>query len=293
MNTEAQLFSGDQVEAVDLMLPEEACLVRPVTSVGVGVLVLLGASAPMDRDRARLLAEHGAHAMALRWFGGEHQPPGICEIPLEVFVRALDRLESEGVERLAVVAESKGAEAALLLACIDDRLALTVAMSPSSVVWANVGAGLDGEVTPYRSSWTWRGEPLPFVAYDSDWTPDDSDGPIRYRALYESSLNLDPVVTEAAAIPIEEASGDLLLAAGHDDQLWPSEFFVRELADRRLGAEGQVEMILNEHAGHRPVFPGQAVLSTTEQFDHGGTAEANGELGAAVWEAIVQRLGLI
>ena len=83
---------GSDRHGVPLRLPEEARLFRPDDPVGVGILVLLGSSGRMDIDRARLLAEHGAHAMAVRWFGGDGQAPGVCEIPLEVFTRALDRL---------------------------------------------------------------------------------------------------------------------------------------------------------------------------------------------------------
>lgn len=187
---------------------------------------------------------------------------------------------------------SKGAEAATLLACIDDRVGLTVAMSPTSVVWANIGPGVDGHVTPYRSSWTWRGEPLPFVSYDDTWRPTETDGPIAYRTLYEQSLGLDPDATLAAAIPIEQAAGDLVLVAGHDDQLWPAAYFAKAMATRRLAHERQVEVILHEQAGHSPLFPEQAPSAPSERIKRGGSVAADRELGAAAWSAIAQRLGL-
>jgi hypothetical protein len=283
----------DQPEPLVLSLPEEAVLFRPLDPVGVGILVLLGSSGRMDVERAQLLAEHGAHAMALRWFGGEGQAPGVCEIPLEVFVRALDRLESEeGVDRLAIIGLSKGAEAAMLVACVDDRLSVTVAMAPTSVVWANVGPGMDGEVTPYRSSWTWRGEPLPFVSYDDNWKPFEESGPISYRTLYEQSLGLDADATQAAAIPIEQAETDLVLVAGQDDQLWPSLYFAKALAERRLASECQVEVIVNPEAGHAPLFPGQEKPVASVHINRGGTLAADRELGNAAWAAISQRLAL-
>ncbi len=287
------LVEGGIAEELTLELPEEALLVRPTTAVGVGVLVLLGASGRIDVERARFFAQHGAHAMALRWFGGEGQSAGICEIPIEVFVRALDRLSEEGVRKLAVLGLSKGAEAALLLACVDSRVRLTVALSPPSVVWGNVGPGLDGEVTPYRASWTWRGEPLPFVSYDEGWSPREADGPIAYRSLYEQSLLKDPTAAEAAAIPIEEAAGDLVLVAGRDDQLWPSVSSVRALSQRRVANDRQVEVILHERAGHSPLFPGQSIPSASEHIKRGGTPETDAELGQAAWNAVEQRLGLL
>lgn len=277
---------------VSMELPEQALLVRPAVSAAVGVLTLLGSSGLMDVERARFFAQHGAHGMALRWFGGKGQAPGICEIPIEVFVRAVNRLSQEPIDRLAVVGLSKGAEAALLLACVDARIDLTVAVSPSSVVWANVGPGLDGNVTPYRSSWTWAGEPLPFVAYDEHWEPAEAHGPIAYRSLYEQSLALDPIAADAAAIPIEEAKGDLVLVAGHDDRLWPSVSSARALSQRRVANDRQVEVILNERAGHSPLWPGQPVPPPSPQIERGGTPSADAELGSATWSALAQRLGL-
>lgn len=287
-----RLVGGGVADEISLRLPEEALLVRPAAAAGVGILTLLGSSGRMDVERARFFAHHGAHAMALRWFGGTGQAAGICEVPIEVFVRALDRLSQEPIDRLAVVGLSKGAEAALLLACVDARVDLTVAISPPSVVWANVGPGTDGLVTPYRSSWTWRGEPLPFVSYDEDWTPDEDDGPIAYGTLYEQSLLIDPTATEAAAIPIEEAAGDVVLVAGHDDRLWPSVWSARALSQRRVTHGRQVELILNEEAGHSPRWPGQPVPEPSAHLDRGGTPAADAELGSATWAAIAHRLGL-
>src|SRR5919205_728721 len=79
------------------------------------LLVLTGSSGRIATDRTRLLARHGAAAMSLRWFGGAGQPSGICEVPLETFAPAMDRLASLS-DHLCVMGTSKGAEAALLLA---------------------------------------------------------------------------------------------------------------------------------------------------------------------------------
>jgi hypothetical protein len=292
LETPDHLVDGGIAAHVPLQLPDEALLVRPVAPVGVGVLALLGSSGRMDVERARFLAQHGAHSMALRWFGGEAQSPGICEIPLEVFVRALDRLSQEPVDRLAVVGLSKGAEAALLLACVDARIDVTVAISPPSVVWANVGPGVDGRVTPYRSSWTWQGEPLPFVAYDEEWQPTQRQGPVAYTTLYEQSLVLDPVAARAAAIPIEEAEGDLVLVAGRRDEVWPSVSSARALSQRRAHSDRQVDVILHDHAGHSPLWPGQPLPEPSAYIERGGTLAADAELGSSTWDALARRLAL-
>jgi hypothetical protein len=90
----------------------QGSLLKPAEQTGWGVVVLAGSSGRVDVARAKLFAGLGAVCIALRYFGGERQPPGICEVPLEVFTRGTDRLMEEGCERVAYVGTSKGAEAA-------------------------------------------------------------------------------------------------------------------------------------------------------------------------------------
>ncbi|MBY5766076.1 hypothetical protein HFO06_23700 [Rhizobium leguminosarum] len=148
-------------------LQGEIFQVKPDASTGV--VVLGGSSGRVDVARARLFASQGATVIALRWFGGEGQVPGICEVPLETFFSAMDYLVGLGCKRIVLVGTSKGSEAALLTAVYDPRISAVVAMSPSSVVWGNIGPGLDGISWPERSSWTLRGRPLPFVSSDPEW----------------------------------------------------------------------------------------------------------------------------
>lgn len=117
-----------------------------------GVVVLGGSSGRVDVARARLFAGEGASALALRWFGGEGRIPGIYEIPLEIFFAATDHLVGQGCRRIVYVGTSKGAEAALLAAVHDPRIDAVAAISPTSVVWGNIGPGDDGISWPERSS---------------------------------------------------------------------------------------------------------------------------------------------
>lgn len=257
----------------------------------VGVLVLAGSSGRVDVERARLLARAGALAVALRWFGGAAQPPGICEVPLETFVAAVDWLVEQGAGRIGIVGQSKGAEAALLAACRDARVTSVVGISPSSVTWANVGPGVDGRVHPYRSSWTWRGEPLPFVPYDESWDPGVE--PVAFRSLYETSLLAFPAARAAAAIPVERCEAELLLVAGGDDAMWPSDAFAAELAARRGKAGRQVRVVADPEAGHRPVFPGEPAPEPSTSIAHGGSAGADERLGRAAWPHVLEHLDLL
>ncbi|MGY0232031.1 acyl-CoA thioester hydrolase/BAAT C-terminal domain-containing protein [Longispora urticae] len=269
--------------------PFEGVLVEPVGGSPAGVLVLAGSSGRVDSERCRVLAREGLTALSIRWFGGGGQPPGICELPLETFVAAVDLLRARGAERIGALGVSKGAEAVLLLAVRDPRVQAVVALSPTSVAWANVGPGADGVTYPYRSSWTWRGEPVPFVPYDEDWG--SGGAPVAYRAHYEASLRTFPEAARAAVIPIEESAAEIVLVAGGDDQMWPSVVFARELAARRASAGRPARSVTSPDAGHRVRLPGEGPSGPPGRFVYGGTAEADAALGAEAWPVILAALG--
>jgi dienelactone hydrolase len=272
-------------------VPCEGVLVAPVAGSNASVLVLAGSSGRIDAERCRILARAGMTALSIRWFGGPGQAPGICEIPLERFVEAIDVLRAEAGQRIGVLGVSKGAEAALLLAVRDPRVDAVVALSPTSVVWANLGPGLDGVTRPCRSSWTWNGEPVAFVPYDDSWTAAEAAGePKSYRAHYEQSRHTFADSARAAAIPIEQSEAQVVLVAGGDDQMWPSLAFARELAAQRTAAGRPVRLVTSAEAGHRPRLPGEGPAGHSDRFRYGGTAQADAALGTAAWPHLVAAL---
>jgi uncharacterized protein len=124
-----------------------------------------------------------------------------------------------------------------LIATDDPRVSVVAAISPSSVVWANIGPGIDGVAWTQRSSWARGGVPLPFIKYDETWLPETRDGLITYRSLYERSLKIADNVS-AATIPVEKALAKIILVAGGDDALWPSEMFAKSIEGRLASATG-------------------------------------------------------
>ena len=279
-------------DTVTLTGEVQGALLRPDRPSGLGVIVLTGSSGRVDLGRAQLFAERGATVLAQRWWGGEGQAPGINLIPLEVFVRGIDTLKSEGCERIAVLGVSRGAEAALLTAARDPRIDVAIAISPTSVVWQCTGAGLDGHAWPPRSSFTWDGEALPFIVYDPRaWPPSDGSPPA-YRGLHERSLKTFAEDVPAAAIPVEQARADIILVAGAGDQLWPSAAAAHEISARLALHGRQATVIEHPHAGHSPVFPGEAAPAEPADRAWGGTPGAARALGAAAWSEITHRLGL-
>lgn len=266
----------------------QGVLLRPERCGRTGVVVLGGSSGRIDVVRAGLFAGRGVLAIALRWFGGEGQSPGICEIPLEMFAQAIDRLREEGCDRIGFVGTSKGAEAALLVASFDLRVNVVIATSPSSVVWANVGPGKDGFEWPLRSCFTRDGLPFAFVPHAAESLLSVNRlPPVRYLELFEESLRSFAGHLLPAAIPIERSRAEIVLVAGGDDALWPSAAFAEAL-DVRLKAHGKAaSLVIHPAAGHRVLLPGESTPKSTVNA-HGGTDEADRELGRAAWAEIAR-----
>lgn len=264
-------------------------IVEPDGEPLCGVLLLSGSSGRVDVDRARLLAQNGCLAMAMQWFGGPGQPPGICEVPLEPIVSALDQLAGR-VQRLAIVGVSKGAEAALLIASFDPRVDAVVAFAPTDVVWANVGPGLDGRSLPWRSSWKRGGEPLPFVPMADDWQPASVDGLPSFRPWYERSFQQFHQEAVEAAIPVEKIQGSVHLIAGGDDRVWDSAAASERIANRRSAMNLTTDVFVHPQAGHRTTLPGEVPVTVGIAMNRGGTPDADAELGSRAFPALLSAL---
>ncbi|WP_410785685.1 acyl-CoA thioester hydrolase/BAAT C-terminal domain-containing protein [Kribbella sp. C-35] len=234
--------------------------------MSTGVLLLHGSSGTPDLDRARLLEAEGYDVLAPHW-------PVTHEVPLESFPLA----ELEHNDRLVLMGSSWGAEAALLLGALDERVDSVVAFAPSAYVW-----GRTLEDGSQRSAWTWQGEPLPFVPFDLDWKPEDN--PPSYTGLYRQSLQGAP---EQARIPVERIR-DVLLVAGGDDKVWPAVEFAEEIVRRR--GDLTTRMVTVAEAGHRAVLPGEQPKTAGQRMARGGTETADRELGARAWTEILRLL---
>lgn len=244
-----------------------------------GVLVLAGSSGRVEEDRCRLLADQGITAASYRWFGDT-----VDLVPLESFEEPLALLH-ERCDRLVVLGTSRGAEVALLLGALHPEIDAVVAISPSDVVWA----GLGGE-RPQRSAWTRAGEPVPFVPYDDDWVPGEDDGPPTYVGMYLQSLERFGDRVPAARIPVERIAGDVVLAAGGGDALWPSRLFAERIEQRRSLAGRATTVVTHPTAGHRVVLPGETPPPPRADVAHGGTPETDAELGRRLWPVLLGAL---
>jgi uncharacterized protein len=279
------------MEELELTGDLQGTLLRPARRSGLGVVVLAGTSGRVDIARANLFAARGAVTLAQRWFGGPGQSPGICLIAVETFMRAVDRLIDEGCDRIAIVGTSKGAEAALLMAVNDPRVNVAVALSPTPVAWVANGPGFDGWGWYARSSWTLRGTEIPFMAVDPRWRPAESQGRIRFRTMFETSMKTFAEDIDAATILVEQSNAAFVLVGGGDDAIWPSDQFAAAIAHRLTLAGKRARLVTHPRAGHRVIFPGEPVLPEPEVRAWGGDVLSDRELGATAWSEIEEVLG--
>ncbi|WP_224769252.1 acyl-CoA thioester hydrolase/BAAT C-terminal domain-containing protein [Nocardioides ochotonae] len=249
----------------------------PESPSGVAALVLAGSSGRVDSARAELLARHGVLAESIRWFGGAGQNEGPWEIPLELFLARVDDLARTS-DRVVVLGTSFGAEAALLTGAHSPHVSAVAAFAPSDVVWAGVRP--DGSPA---SHWTLGGTPLPYVDLVDDWEPETD--PPAFRGHYEASRDRFREALSSAAIPVEHID-QVLLVAGGDDQVWPSQTMAEAIAARRDAQGLETLLVLDPDAGHRTVLPGEPVAAGGMRMRRGGTPASDSRLGAAAWSQL-------
>jgi hypothetical protein len=110
--------------------------------------------------------------------------------------------------------------------------------------------------------------------------------------MYAQSLHTFADRVPAATIPVERIRGQVLLAAGDDDQVWPSTVFAELIVRRRVEHGLPTTFVSHPKAGHRPILPGERTVTGGQPLARGGTPEADAELGALLWPELRAALDL-
>lgn len=216
------------------------------------------------------LAKHGYETMAVFMFGQPHQPKTLVKIPLEQFSSVLDEVRNLGKEKepLTVLGVSKGAEYALNVATKYPQIDQMILMAPSCYCFS----GLDFK--DFGSSWTWKGQELPYVSTKKSDFGDVAKGiilpqifktPLRFVDVYRSAIVNDG--SEDKQIPVGEIKAKMLLIAGADDQMWPSAEMAKRIANNR---PSDTVVKIYPNAGH--IFRGDGIVGP---FAIGGNITAN------------------
>lgn len=190
-------------------------------------LILLGGSEGglSDYYDTEKLTGLGYPCFILGYFGTQNTPSSLEMIPLEYFEKALadleNRLELKG-KKIVVWGGSKGGELALLLASKYGQIKGVIAAVPSSVVFQGLGG-------KGASSWSEHGISIPFVPF----APYDYSKIVnsQYVEVYRLSLEQSEAVSKAV-IQVENINGPVLLLAGKEDTMWPSDQMCNMIAKR-------------------------------------------------------------
>jgi len=187
-----------------------------------GVIVLTGSGGGKANDTARLIAEMGYDVLSLAYFdraGSALVPETLEMIPLEYFDAPKKWLMGRSNTRddgVVIYGLSKGAELALVLASHDSDYKAVIALAPSHVVWQGNPKDFS-DLMSSPSSWSWKGQPLPFVPYVSN----EEKESMGFTNRHAASLT-NKVAVERALIPVEKIDAPILLLSGGMDATWPA-----------------------------------------------------------------------
>jgi hypothetical protein len=270
-------------------------------------LILLGGSeggSAITRD-APAWASRGYAVLALPYYspaGWSASGPTPAELPSLPGAFAdipVDRLETAhawlaaqpevDAARIGVIGTSKGAEFALLAAARMPWIRAVAALVPSDVVWEGWGPGVQPDT---RSSFSWKGQPLPYVPYldfDKEFMGFATGTDVKIRRPQDKGRAANPARVPAARIPVESIAAPVFLAGAHDDQIWDSGSMALAIAATRAKTGLPTETLVYRDAGH---FLGGTGWSPTTQYNagpmkSGGTPEATALAQAEVHARLV------
>jgi dienelactone hydrolase len=219
------------------------------------------------------LASAGYPALDLAYFGEPGLPATLKDVPLEYFARALrwlDRQPAVLKGHTHVLGGSRGSEAALLLGAHYPTLVHgVIASSPSDVSFGSYPR-------PGSAAWTFHGRPVPYTS-----------------ASVLSSANV-PADDPAAAIPVQDIRGPVLLDCGTDDQIWASCAYALRIENHLTAARFAYPHVLYRYqgAGHWvnglvPYEPGIVPLELAKPINSGDTLLADANAHARLWPRLL------
>lgn len=219
-------------------------------------------------------------------------PAAFADIPVERLEQARDWLAQQpevDAARIGVIGTSKGAEFALLAGVRMPWIRAIVAVVPTDVVWEGWGPGT---APGQRSSFAWKGEPLPFVPYkdfDKELAGFRTGAEVRIRRPQDAGRAANPGRVAPARIPVERIAAPVLVIGGHDDQIWDSGGMAEAIVRARAAAGRVTEAVIEREAGH---YLGGSGWGPTTQYNagpskSGGTPAANARTQARAFAATV------
>ena len=219
-------------------------------------VVVTGSGGGANEMKACLLASHGITAFALAHFNHPGRPVSLIDLPLEHFRDAIDWFAARyGQSRVALMGDSRGGEAVLLIAShFPDRVAALIPGVPSNMIFA----GVDIETFEPGPAWSFEGRSLPYCTWSfTDTRPSEIlVGSSEARDIYRHDMTAHDL-DDHRTIPVERIDCPILLISGEADAVWPGNMACERVLER-LTAKGfahPVEHIEYKGAGHLVNYP--------------------------------------
>ncbi|MEM9170627.1 MAG: acyl-CoA thioesterase/BAAT N-terminal domain-containing protein [Pseudomonadota bacterium] len=222
------------------------------------VVLILGGSEGHDstaKSFAPRFASRGYLAIGVPYhspaWGDRPQPiPGLprafSELPIDYLgavTAQVKTLPGADADRIGIWGVSKGAEYALLAGALIGEYQAIAAIVPSDVVWEGWG------VRRTTSSFSWRGEPLPFVPYEGMGAEFQKPKPT-LRIPHDAGRAANPDRVEPARIRVETIDAPVFLVGGDKDTVWASGPMARAIKATRDAANLETELYVSVSAGH-------------------------------------------
>ncbi|MEO0815864.1 MAG: acyl-CoA thioesterase/BAAT N-terminal domain-containing protein [Pseudomonadota bacterium] len=264
------------------------------------VIITLGGSEGGDRSARNVgakFASRGFAVLGLPYYspagwGGTAQFPDLPDtfvnIPIDRLETARDYLRTRSdvnSDRMGLYGVSKGAEFVLAGSSLIEGFSSVAAVVPTDVIWEGFGDGVEEN---RFSSFTWRGDPLPFVPYvgikEEYAKYGNPNETVRLRTPHDAGRAAYPERADAARIRVEDIDEPVFLVGGDEDTVWASGPMARSIKETRDRAGLQTELWVGETATH--YLSGDGYAPIRGENNAGATEEA--KLKVAAWRALIE-----
>jgi esterase/lipase len=207
---------------------------------------------------AERFADYGITGLAVSLFGAEGLPDSISEVPLEMFIPAVNYLKNEmKIEHISVYGQSMGSIFAVLAAQYIGGIENLIMVSPTHVPFE--GTEMDRKTMTGKSIATFQGRDIPFVPTDfgiakSSKYYKHSEAKHRVMGMWIAFYNAyqNKEKEKKAWLHLEKTNARILLIAGAEDEAWPAEYSVNVLKTYLddMDYAKDVKVIVYPHGSH-------------------------------------------
>lgn len=184
-----------------------------------------GADYELTRKGSEFLRRAGWSCLLVGFAGWDGLPEDPVLSPVEYAERAVKVLKNAGYDKAAMYGISAGAKFAITAASLIPDVSLVIAGSPFDYTTE----AFKGTKALNKSTFSWRGEPLP---YDATVTLHRNIVSVLFRTAFSKKYGMrrmlrgcydENVQTEKARIKVENMHADILMQCPGYDDCWPSD----------------------------------------------------------------------